>query len=296
LFSGSAGVDSSKPAVHAEGVHAHTRRSLLLGLVVGLQACGQAAPEERAVVAPSYDGKNRVLSFDGLNDYVTTGTAAFPLAHHLQTVALWVRPVRVFQQPDGGDRDGAVGPDDRQSLVVLRKDFESGIVVGLHNGVFEVWGVFSRRTYVKASMPAEPLAWQHVAYTFDESKHRLFVDGKLVDEGDSEPQNRTPTTAWLGTLEGSSELFVGEMDTVRVYDAALSDAVIAVQSERGRSDRSSIDDSTGADSEAGTSNLVLWLGFDEVSGHKAFDRSARGNDALLGDGIVEHMPDRLIDP
>jgi len=284
-------------SVHADDVQAHTRRYLLLGLVVGLQACGEAAPEKPAVAAPSYDGKNRVLSFDGLNDYATTGTASFPVALHPQTVALWVRPVRVVQEPDGGDRDAAIGPDDRQSLVVLRKDFESGIVLGLHNGVFEVWGVFSQKTYVKAPMPAEPLAWQYVAYTFDGSKHRLFVNGDVVDEGDAETQNRTSTTAWLGSLEGSSQLFVGEMDAVRVYsELALSDATIATQAERGRSYDSSIEDSTGADAEVGRPTLVLWLGFDEVSGHKAFDRSGLGNDALLGDGVIEHMPDRLIDP
>ena len=278
-------------------MRARTSLCVLLGLVVGMQACGEAALETTAAVTPSYDGKNRVLSFDGLNDYATTGTALFPIAPHSQTVALWVRPVRVVQQPDGGDRDAADVPDDRQSLVVLRKDFESGVVVGLHNGVFEVWGVFGQRTYVKAPTPAQPLVWQYVAYTFDGSKHRLFVNGDVVDEGDSEMQHRTSTTGWLGSLEGSSQLFVGEMDAVRVYsELALSDATIATRAERGRSYDSSIEDSTGADTETGKQTLVLWLGFDEVSGHKAFDRSGLGNDALLGDGIIEHMPDRLIDP
>ena len=163
--------------------------------------------------------------------------------------------MRVVQAPDGGEADAAVGPDDRQSLVVLRKDFDSGIVVGLHNGVFEVWSAYSGRPYVMAPKPAEPLIWQSVAYTFDDSTHRLFVDGKLMDEGDSTPQKRTPTTAWLGSFDGSSQFFVGEMNTVRVYDAALSNETIATEAQRGRSNEARIGDST-ADAEAGSS---IWF-------------------------------------
>jgi len=172
------------------------------------------------------------------------------------------------------------------TLISLRKDFDSGLTLGLRDGAFEVWSVNTRRTFVRAAAPAKKSVWQYVVYTFDRSVHRLYVDGQPAVEGEIEPGNRTPTTAWLGSVDATSALFAGDMDEVRVYTAALSSSTIAAQAARGRIRDASIEQADA---------LVLWLGFDEVSGFRALDRSSRGNEALLGDGSAAHTPERLIE-
>ena len=255
-------------------------RSLVLSFALLLvTSCTASAPDDVRAAPPSFDGKNRVLSFDGLNDYATTGTAGFPIAYDPQTLMTWARPARVVTGMDGG-----ASPSDEQSLVVVRKDFDSGVNLGLRNGSFEVWSVYSGRTYARAGAPAAPGVWQHVAYSFDGSVHRLYVDGKLQNSSTEEPTNRTPTTAWLGSLDGYSDMFVGEIDEVRFYAAALDDATLAALAAAGR-----------GPALAGPSAFVAWFGFDEVAGPRAVDRSGRGNDALLGDGIPERMPERVIE-
>jgi len=250
-------------------------------LLIAASSCGEPVSEEFHVTPVTYDGKNRVLRFDGAADYATTGTAAFPFPTDPQTVALWVRLADATPPP--GDSGAANG---MQTLVSLRKDFDSGLTLGLRDGAFEVWSVYTRRTFVRAAMPAKKSVWQYVAYTFDRSGHRLYVDGQPGVEGETEPSNRTPTSAWLGSVNGSSAFFAGDMDEVRVYAAALSSSTIAAQAARGRVRDANIEQPDA---------LVLWLGFDEVSGFRALDRSARGNEALLGDGIAAHTPERLVE-
>jgi hypothetical protein len=229
----------------------------------------------------TYDGKNRVLRFDGAADYATSGTAGFPFATDRQTVAVWVRVA------DGAPPTGDSGaPNGMQTLISVRKDFDSGFALGLRDGAFEVGSAATKRAFARASMPAKKGVWQYVAYTFERSVVRLYLDGQLAGEGDAEPGDRTSTSAWLGSIDGSSAFFAGDMDEVRVYTAALARSVMEAQAARGRAR-----DATIEQPEA----LVLWLGFDEVSGFRALDRSARGNDTLLGDGIAARAPERLVE-
>jgi hypothetical protein len=262
-------------------LHRVARHLAAFSLLMATSSCGAPLSDELHATPVTYDGKNRVLRFDGTADYATTGTAAFPFPTDPQTVALWARLADApSPADDGGTTNGM------QTLVSLRKDFDSGLTLGLRDAAFEVWSAYSKRTFVRASSPAKKSVWQYVTYTFDGSVHRLYVDGQPVGEGPTEPNNRTPTTAWLGSIDGSSAFFVGEMDEVRVYTGTLTSATILAQAARGH-----VRDAVIEQSDA----LVLWLGFDEVAGFRALDRSARSNDALLGDGIAAHSPERVIE-
>jgi hypothetical protein len=254
---------------------------VVFSLLMAASSCSAPVSEEAHVTPVTYDGKNRVLRFDGAADYATAGTADFPFPTDPQTVALWARLADAT--PPVGDSGAANG---MQTLVSLRKDFDSGLALGLRDGAFEVWSVYSRRTFVRAATPVKKGVWQYVAYTFDRSVHRLYVDGQPAVEGEIEPSNRTPTSAWLGSVNGSSAFFAGDMDEVRVYSAALPSSTIAAQAARGRVRDPSIEQPDA---------LVLWLGFDEVSGFRALDGSPRRNEALLGDGIAAYTPERLVE-
>ena len=250
-------------------------------MLIAASSCGEPVSEDSHVTPVTYDGKNRVLRFDGAADYATSGTADFPFATDRQTVALWVRPAD--GAPPAGDSGAANG---MQTLVSVRKDFDSGLTLGLRDGAFEVWSAYTKRTYVRAPLPAKKGVWQYVAYTFERSLHRLYLDGQPASEGDLEPGNRTPTSAWLGSTDGLSAFFAGDMDEVRIYAATLPSSTLAAQAARGR-----VRDASLEQPEA----LVLWLGFDEVTGFRALDRSARGTEALLGDGIAARTPERVVE-
>lgn len=240
----------------------------LLGLTA--LACGVPAPEddpwadlearEAPTGAQSVDG---ALSFDGAAQYASMGTAAFPFGLAPQTISVWVKPARL---------DGV------QSFVVLRKDFQSGVQLGMQEGIPSAWRVFGGRLFAAASEPLTVGTWHHVAYVYDGSVHRLYVDGVERGSGTVEPNNRTPTTAWLGTKDGRADSYAGDMDRVRVWSAAKSHEQILL-------DRTS----PRAEAEAN----VLDLGFDEPDGLRAYDRSGRGNHATLGDGDSTWAPKRV---
>jgi hypothetical protein len=213
--------------------------------------------------APPPAGADHALSFDGAAQYASVGTAGFPFGLAPQTITLWVKPARL---------DGV------QSLVVLRKDFQSGVQLGLQDGVLTAWRVFGGRVYAAASEPLSADTWYHVAYVYDGATHHLYVDGVVRAVGTVEPNNRTPTTAWLGTRDGRTDLYAGRMDRVRLWSTAKSPEQIELDRE---SDR--------ADPEAN----VLDLSFDEPTGLRAYDRSGRGNHATLGDGEDAWAPERV---
>jgi hypothetical protein len=134
--------------------------------------------------------------------------------------------------------------------------------------------------FVEAADPIPTARWVHVAYTFDRTRHRLYVDGELVGEKELMPNDRTPTTGWLGTLDGRQHLYDGLMDEVRVRDALLSAEEVAREAD--------------GDAVGDAENLVAYFDFDEGAGARAYDRSTRGNHASLGDGISARAPSRVL--
>lgn len=84
---------------------------------------------------------------------------------------------------------------------------------------------------VTAAGVVPPEAWSHVAWTYDESMHRLYVNGIEVFAA---PFNQ----AWAGsaeplTLGHGLEPFVGKLDEVRLYHAAQSAAQVLADMEVG---------------------------------------------------------------
>jgi len=119
--------------------------------------------------------------------------------------------------------------------------------------------------------------WQHVAYVFDGTDHRLFVDGVERAVGQLEPNNRTSTSGWIGTRDGKSDFYAGALDRIRIWTSAQTAAQIEA------------DRAGAAPDPAG---LAVELSFDEDDELIAYDRSGRGNDAILGDGVTRWAPER----
>ena len=203
------------------------------------------------------------LAFDGAAHYATSGTAAFPFAANPQTISLWAHPEGTAAQ---------------QALVVLRRDFESGVVVGLRDGELEAWSAYHGRTFARSTEPLTP-GWHHLAYVWTGAEHRVYLDGAQVGAGSDEPQNRTPTSCFIGSMDGSRDLYAGRLDELRIWSVARSEEQIALEAA-----------GTIADD---LSTLVAYFAFDELSGLRAFDGSGLGNHASLGDGVPERAPARV---
>lgn len=241
-----------------------------LGAMAALTALA-ACTEQRADPGPEHlerqfqdSGQNFALSFDGVDDYATSATALFPDGRHEQTLSAWFLVDTLAE---------------RAALLTLRKDLESGIELGLRQGLLGAWRVYGDRQLVIAKSAISTGKWHHAAYTFDGTSNQLYVDGVLVASSGELPDKRTPTTCWLGTLDGTRDLFQGRMDDVRVFEAVRNAEQIAAEFAGSSPHR-----------ELG---LVLELTFDENAGSVIFDHSAQANDGQLGDGVPQRMPARV---
>jgi hypothetical protein len=158
----------------------------------------------------------RGLHFDGVQGFAGLGVAGIPAADQAQTVA-WVEKYAAYPK--------------RSEHVVVLTDVSSqvNLTAGHRDDRIVVWkwgGV------VLVSAPA-PLSgeWHAVAYTFDGTTHKLYVDGFLKDQSTIPPQKGPYTKLelgrWLGH-DGTAPLgfFAGSLDEVRVYSRALSDREI----------------------------------------------------------------------
>jgi len=235
---------------------------------------GNAPPDVALFdVPPLVDGNvaGYALSFDGVNDYATSGNAGFPAASAPQTISLWVNYVATTATQD---------------FIVLRLDLDSGIQIGLRGGTITVWRTFSGRTLVAA--PTAPAAgeWHHVAYTFDRTTHVLYVYGAMAASSTATGDERTPNQVWLGTVDGSAELYSGLMDEVRVWSIVRSAADIQKDMLH-----------RGPGPEPGL--MAYWTFDDSQNGGRCDDMSKAPtdpvrNDVTLGDGIAERMPSRVL--
>lgn len=240
-------------------------------LALGVCACGNATPavtEQVPDLGPrdaSYDG---ALSFDGVDDYASLGTARAPHVARDQTIMLWFRA-------EGGES----GDDSLQVLFTLRRSSESGVALALEADVPLAYKVYGDRDLARASMATSLREWHHLAFVIQAEESRLYLDGEQVGASETELTNRTPTQAFLGSEDGFQHPYRGALDELRVYERAFTDEdVAAVAAGVAPSDAEPI---------------VLYLPFNEADGARAYDRSGLGNHAELGDGVPELMPTRI---
>jgi hypothetical protein len=245
------------------------RAHRLLACVSLASACTEApvAPDDSPPESPYLEdsGADYALQFDGTDDYASCGTAGFPFPLDPFTLSLWMAHA---------ETSGT-----RQSFLTLRRDLDAGTEFGIQDGRLTAFRIYDGSAYAQAGEPLTAGVWHHVAYVYDGSTHALYVDGSRIAEGTLTPNHRTPTTAWIGTTDGTRDLYTGKLDEIRVWDLARSDEQIAAEA--------------AGSVEASPAGLLMHLTFDESGGARAYDRSGRGNHATLGDGVAARMPARV---
>lgn len=250
-----------------------TSRGSLLLAGLCCWACGQATesrPEALSDPGPRDAPFDAALSFDGVDDYASVGTARFPQIERAQTLLLWVAPELAAV---------GAGAQDVQVLFTLRRSDYSGIVVALDHAVPVAFNVWGPRDLARAEAPLALGRWQHLAYVLDADGSRLYVDGVLAAEGPRPATNRTPVISFIGSLDGYANLFHGALDELRCYDRAFTAEEVAAAS--------------GGEGLDDTDALFLYLPFDELEGARSYDRSGLDNHAELGDGVQGAMPLRV---
>jgi len=155
------------------------------------------------------------LRFDGDNDFVALGTANLPANDQPQSVTFWF----AFITPTmAGDRRVVVSLSDGQAS-------GSRLKIGLRDDRIAVW-TGNDDDLVTTALVA--VGWHHLAYTFDGSTHRLFVDGAALATSTTQPPTGTVTSARLGADLDNTENFAGQLDEVRIYSRPLTAAEVAV--------------------------------------------------------------------
>jgi hypothetical protein len=144
------------------------------------------------------------VSFDGAAGVVSAGATGLPAANATQTISLWAR----FSSAAA-----------TQAMVALTGAGRA-VAVGLGGGNLRVWksgGV----DLIATAAPATGV-WHHVAYSFDGSTDRLYVDGVASTASGVAHDVGAPTSVFIGAGSASADYFAGEIDDVRVYSSALS--------------------------------------------------------------------------
>lgn len=165
------------------------------------------------------------ISLDGSSWIEVADRAPFDVGDGEFTVAAWIRPRAMVQS----------------GIVCLGGyNYRHGWLVDMpyDSGIFRIetsnQGNAPNGTVQSQPGALQPNIWQHVAAVVRRGAHptRLFINGKQVAEGmikDADLDN-PQAKLQIGRIEGG-QLFHGDIDEVRIYRGALSDAEIAKLAE-----------------------------------------------------------------
>jgi len=148
-------------------------------------------------------------SFDGVNDLAETASNRINISKKI-TISAWVKP-----NATGGIQ-----------TIVNKWYAKDSYYMGLENGKFVfalafpggAWGVAKRVTTT-----ASAYKWQHVVGTYDGSKMKIYVDGKLKSTKAVSGNLQKSTRPVSVGSHPSWNNFKGSIDMITIYDNALNE-------------------------------------------------------------------------
>jgi hypothetical protein len=159
------------------------------------------------------------MSFDG-TAYSTLGVTGMPANNAPQTMSVWIYlnsntnpPVQNFMaliNPTGTTNAAQIG---------IRNDGYCPV-----SPCLDVWE-FGGTSLAYTTIPSAG-SWHHVAYTYDGTTSKVYLDGGLGTTTGNATQSATPLYVYLGSYNGVNEFLNGALDDARVYNRALSAAEI----------------------------------------------------------------------
>lgn len=208
----------------------------------------------------------QALTFDGSNDYVSTGSGV-PTAD-IFTFTAWVKW--------NSGTSTIIGPD-TDAGIQFRVMTSTGRIELLHSNTLSIGNS-------TVGVPAG--IWTHVAVTNDASgNYRFYINGTDAGGSGTNLFNYANRPVLIGTRTTSTlESFNGSIDEVRIYNTALTAAQIQSIYRQEASDEVN----TSASQPQGTgrldSGLALYWRFDEGSGSTAADSSGNALDGTASGG------------
>jgi hypothetical protein len=154
------------------------------------------------------------LSFDGATTYGSVGTTSMPAGGSARSVTAWF------------NLDSTVGT---QQFLNLRDVTGTNTILGLgiKSAMVQAWGA-GGLVYAQVSPPSIG-TWHFVAYTFDGTTHSLSVDGGAPGISTVTNTAGAVAIATIGSRDGATELYGGQLDDLRMYNVALAaDEILAL--------------------------------------------------------------------
>lgn len=154
---------------------------------------------------------NTALAFDGVNDRVSAGSSNFGMAKNF-TLMAWA----FDSDSDTGNIISNGSPwDYRMFISSSNKLYAQVSLNDTSSGYF----------ISNATLPSEE--WAHLAFTFDGSTIKIYINGSLDKSSSHIGEVQTPNnnTVYLGTY-GSGEYFQGNIDDARIYNRVLTSSEI----------------------------------------------------------------------
>jgi len=215
------------------------------------------ADPDRIPTAPAPHRAPGSLDFDGADDALALTDAGALGALHTGpplTIEAWIRPE---------------APAQSAMVVAKEGEYELGLVTG---GLgFAIANASPGWTFVQTGFVPPLYRWTHVAFVYDGSRARTYVDGALVHDvaatGGIGDANGAQNELRIGGRQATAETFAGRIDDVRVFAKALSQADIVAGLD-------------GA-APAGDPDLVAGWDFDEPGGDAMIDAGPGGFDLSL---------------
>ncbi|MEA2696950.1 MAG: hypothetical protein QOI66_1221 [Myxococcales bacterium] len=149
------------------------------------------------------------LSFNGTTAYAEVGTTSLPANNAHQTISAWVNLASSADQ-----------------FVVTLWDTGSGTTLGVLGGAIKAWA-WSATVLASTTLPSLGV-WHHIAYTFDGTTHKVYVDGGTPGTGAGAANTHAVTRAQFGAFNNGSSMspYSGQLDDVRIYNVTLTAAQI----------------------------------------------------------------------
>ena len=181
------------------------------------------------VVADTSEGGTYAFEFDGVDDYIDTGSTAV----HSNTVfsySLWLKI------PSSGVSEGVMGSyefvtSDRGPLLVTDDTSLHALFYYQSNG-----SPFNPAESLESSLNVFDNTWRHVVCVFngDNNTVKIYRDGVLLDEAVTNVPNSVSISTSFKIGTGASQYVGGLIDDARVYNREITQAeVVHLASSRG---------------------------------------------------------------
>ncbi|MHC4630103.1 MAG: LamG domain-containing protein [Planctomycetota bacterium] len=152
------------------------------------------------------------FNFNGTSDYIDLWDISFPSGNSPRSVSFWINDVPstenhyiFFYGKTSINNRFSICRDNRRGeklkIIAYGNDWDTGYI--LPTGV-----------------------WKHVAFTFDGSTVKLYIDGSLVASTTTTYDTILVNKAYIGCHEDMIAFFEGMLDDLAVFDKALSEGEI----------------------------------------------------------------------